>query len=78
MSQNGFQVKYFKETIIGKRAVLTYNHLSDSLNGLEGTIQAGLGVHRFVIEFNEPKTFEDDLINSMWLVETDEIYLIPD
>ena len=78
MNQQGFKIKNFKDTIIGKRALLTYNHLSESLNGLGGTIQAGLGVHRIVFQFDVPKTFEDELVNSMWLVETDEIYLIPD
>jgi hypothetical protein len=78
MDKEGFKVKYFKDTIIGMRAVLTYNHLSESLNRLEGTIQEGKGVHRFSIKFDSPITFEDELISSFLLVEGDEIYLIPD
>ena len=72
MNQQGFKLKCFKNIILGRRAVITYNHLSESLNGFTGTIQEGKRFHSFSIKFDSPVIFEESAINSLLLVESDD------
>ena len=85
MEKEGFKVKYFKDTIIGMRAIITKNHESEVFNGLEGTIREGypnircsIKTPRFGIAFDSPVIRELIHYDGLNLNENDEIYLIID
>ncbi len=85
MDKEGFKVKYFKDTIIGMRAIITKNQVSEVFNELEGEIREGykndtlsVKTPRFGITFNSPASLDGVIYNGINLDDEDEIYLIID
>jgi hypothetical protein len=70
---DGYKVKYFKDSIIGMKAKLTYSHSGKEMIDKFGIIRKGEGVNRFSIEFPKPV----NKIITIQLSEEDEILLIP-
>ena len=70
MNNSSFKIKYFKNTIVGLKAVLTYCTFSKKYTNKTGKILAGYKSYRFFFELDDDKTI-------IPLFEEDEICLIP-
>ena len=78
LSANSYRIKYFKDSIIGLKAVLTNCHTNTTFNHQSGIIQLGKGINRFALVLDKPIILNQEKVYKVQLTEDDEIYLIPD
>ncbi len=78
MAVNSFKIKYFKDSIIGLKAVVTSCSKNKLIKNQPGIIKTGITPHRFSFLLDIPILLDGIEISHVQLTEDDEIYLIPE